>query len=298
MKRLISGLIVVALVFTLASSAAFADYMVSDNEMIESFSYVDEYGQMISVLAEQNETETIVRVYCDKRLTQKSILDSNSNQIYEERYDLDKDIQSRSTFIESMEYEEYDITVSHKPVSEVILETIPDLVISPYALINEPVDNSGLSASGYGDGYYYLGTDGGYYYAPNVYGDLYRKYTQTFDGYSKYWEFDIGMSLATIVGIVLKSNGPASAIGKVLVFTIQQVLGYAQAAEAKTYRFDYKYRVRINGSIQFETNRNITYWKIYSPTTGKQSWDEKSFNGGFSMANTEMILAAIKNYTS
>ena len=176
-----------------------------------------------------------------------------------------------------MEYEEYDITVSHKPVSEVILETIPDLVISPYALINEPVDNSGLSASGYGD---------------------LQKYTQTFDGYSKYWEFDIGMSLATIVGIVLKSNGPASAIGKVLVFTIQQVLGYAQAAEAKTYRFDYKYRVRINGSIQFETNRNITYWKIYSPTTGKQSWDEKSFNGGFSMANTEMILAAIKNYTS
>ena len=176
-----------------------------------------------------------------------------------------------------MEYEEYDITVSHKPVSEVILETIPDLVISPYALINEPIDNSGLSASGYGDGYYYLGTDGGYYYAPNVYGDLYRKYTQTFDGYSKYWKFDIGMSLATIVGIVLKSNGPASAIGKVLVFTIQQVLGYAQAAEAKTYRFDYKYRVRINGSIQFETNRNITYCKIYSPTTGRQSCDEKSF---------------------
>ena len=65
--------------FTLASSAAFADYMVSDNEMIESFSYVDEYGQMISVLAEQNETETIVQVYCDKRLTQKSILDLNSN---------------------------------------------------------------------------------------------------------------------------------------------------------------------------------------------------------------------------
>ena len=53
------------------------------------------------------------------------------------------------------------------------------------SLWNEPVENSGLSSSPYGDGYYLIGTDELTVH-PVIIGYLYRKYTRTYDGETAY----------------------------------------------------------------------------------------------------------------
>ena len=53
------------------------------------------------------------------------------------------------------------------------------------SLWNEPVENSGLSSSPYGDGYYLIGTDELTVH-PGITGYLYRKYTRTYDGETAY----------------------------------------------------------------------------------------------------------------
>ena len=49
-------------------------------------------------------------------------------------------------------------------------------------------------------------------------------------------------------------------------------------------------------SYWYNTYRNITYWKFYNTTTQITSWEQKTFNYGFSMSNFELVKAGIDNY--
>lgn len=69
------------------------------------------------------------------------------------------------------------------------------------SLWNEPVENSGLSSSPYGDGYYLIGTDELTVH-PGIIDYLYRKYTKTYDGETAYWTFDVHQTMAAIAAII------------------------------------------------------------------------------------------------
>lgn len=153
-----------------------------------------------------------------------------------------------------------------------------------------------LSPSGYNDGYYSLGSYGGYSHAPDVYGYLYRSYTRTYDGETKHWSWSAGDTLGAISAYISLFGGPVSAIISILLFTGAEVLAYNQSVDLATYTYDYRYRVRVYGAIHFTTERNITYWRIDNVTVGTTKWEEKSFNYGFSMANSEMVKTGIDNY--
>jgi len=91
-------------------------------------------------------------------------------------------------------------------------------------------------------------------------------------------------------------GGPVSAIISVLLFTAAEVLAYNHSIELATYTYDYYYKVRVYGAVYFTTYRNITYWRIENVETGTTKWDEKRFNDGFSLPNTEMVKAGIGEY--
>lgn len=94
----------------------------------------------------------------------------------------------------------------------------------------------------------------------------------------------------------INQQGELSAIVGILTFTGGLYLSYDQAIELETYTFDYHYRVRVEGDVYFTAERNITYWRIANVTEGTLTYEEKSFNYGFSMANTEMVKFGIDAY--
>jgi len=62
----------------------------------------------------------------------------------------------------------------------------------------EPIDNTGLTKTPYGDGYYTICSGGRYSYAPNVTATLSRKYTTQNLGLTKYYKFSDGDTLSQI----------------------------------------------------------------------------------------------------
>ena len=75
------------------------------------------------------------------------------------------------------------------------------------------------------------------------------------------------------------------------------ILAYEQALKVETHTFDYHYKVNVYGEVHFTAQRNITYWKLENTTDDIVKWEEKYFNYGFSLPNSEMIYIAINNYT-
>lgn len=226
--------------------------------------------------------------------TQESIADKNTKKINTEVYDLRCDI--RSYTVEKVDkIGNFVSYISHKPISteKIDIRNINDRAGS---INDEPVDNTGLSQSYFGGGYYYLGEYGGYYYAPEVYAQLHRKCDYTYDGETSTWKWDAGTTIGAISAYISMFGGPVSAIIGLLFFTAEGLLSYMQAIKLATYTFNYSYVVTVNYKSYFTTARNITYWKIENITENTEKWIEKNFNYGFSMANTEMVKAGIDNY--
>ena len=90
-------------------------------------------------------------------------------------------------------------------------------------------------------------------------------------------------------------SGPAFAVLGVVSIATNYV-DYRQSVRLATYDFHYTYRVRVSGAVHFITHRNITNWRIENVTEGRTTWERKSFNSGFSMANVEMVKAGIDRY--
>lgn len=292
MKKIVSLL----LVFVLALSMSTTAFATENSSAVGNtmFSYYNDEGEVVTVSISRTDTTATSKVYINGVLTQKAIADAVAKTIETEIYDLSASSRNSNQTVKSV-MNDFVTSVIHVPVSTEKI-SVANIVVQSRSIFDEPVDNSGLSSSGYGDGYYYLGSYGGYYYAPEVYGYLYRTYTRTYDGETKYWSWSAGDTLGAISAYIALFGGPVSAILSVLLFTAAEVLLYNQSIELATYTYDYYYKVRVYDTVHFTTQRNITYWRIENVETGTTKWEEKRFNYGFSMANTEMVKAGIDNY--
>ena len=271
-------------------------------EKIQTFSYINTNGEKINGVVKVSNNQAVSEIYVNGILSQKATADGNKKTIVTELYDSSK-IDFFSKSINSSDrvgsINGFKTYVTHKPVSSRKIDDkyfFDEYELYSYNdnLTNEPVDNTGLRTS-FG-GYYYLGHQRGPYYARNLFGYLHRKYTTTYEGETKYWSWGANETLGAISAYISLFGGPVSAIIGILIFTVGNVLAYAQAVKLETITFDYDYKVLVNGKDIFYTNRNITYWKIKNDTKNKVTWEQKSFNYGFSMSNYEMVKAGIDKY--
>lgn len=283
---------VFVLVFSLSSTVFAAETVTEVGNTM--FSYYNDEGEIVTISISRTSNTATSNVYVDGVLTQRSVANAATKTIETEVYDLST--SSRNTVqAEKGIMNGFTTSVVHAPLSAERID-VDSLEVQTTSIYNEPVDNTGLSPSVYGDGYYFLGSYGGLYYAPTVYGYLFRRYTRTYDGETHYWSWSANTTLGAISAYIALYGGPVSAIITVLIFTAGEVLAYNQSIELATYTYDYSYRVRVYGTIYFTTQRNITYWRIDNVTEGTTKWEEKQFNYGFSMANTEMVKIGIDNY--
>ena len=294
MKKIVSLLLSFVLVFSMSTTALATDNLSTAGDMI--FSYYNDEGEIVTIVITRTDTTATSNVYINGVLSQKAIANATTKTIDTEIYDLTMSSRNSGQAVKG-EMNGFTTSVIHAPVSTERIN-IADVEVQSRSIYDEPVDNTGLSSSGYGDGYYYLGSYGGFYYAPEVYGYLYRTYTRTYDGETKYWSWDVGDTLGAISVYITLFGGPVSAILSILVFTAQEKLAYDQAIELATYTYDYHYKVRVYGTVSFTAERNITYWRIDNVETETTKWEEKRFNYGFSMANTEMVKFGIDEYLS
>lgn len=175
-------------------------------------------------------------------------------------------------------------------------EASADMLASAFS--DEPVDNTGLTASGYSDGYYTLGSAKFTYSSARGY--LYRKYGTSYAGETSTWKFDAGTALSAIITYVeAVATGGSSAVLSVLFFTAENVLAYSAATKLETLKFTYNYRVRIdsgNMGIYFTPQRVKTYWKATNSSAQKVNYTQKSSDGGNAGSNSDFVRAGIDNY--
>ena len=256
----------------------------------EIYSYILNNGDIATVVNYKSSGKVISKVYINTVLKQKTTMDMNTMSMQTEIFDLPSS-EVNQEGVESSFNGVRNIT-THKVISN---ETVQNdgKILRAASIYSEPVDNTGLSV--YADGYYSLG-GWGYNNYTSAYANLYRSYTTTANGETRYWQWGAGETVSAISAYVSALGGPAAAVISVLVFTASSVLAYAQAVRLETLTFNYSYRVRVNGTIYFTTYRNITYWKINNSTTGNSRYEQKSFNAGFSSNNAEMCRMGIDAY--
>ncbi len=291
MKKITSLLLAVVFVF-LVAIPAFANESLHEGDS-EIFSYYNNQREIVTVVIVRTDAAATSKVYIDGVLTQESTANAITRTIDTKIYDLSASSQKRAEAIRGTS-NGFETSVIHAPVSNEKISTAY-VGVQSRSVDDEPVDNTGLFSSGYGDGYYFLGA-AKYDVAPEVYGYLYRTYTKTDDGPTKYWRWGLGETISAISAAVSLFGGPVSAVLSILAFTATQVLAYEQALELETNTFDYHYKVNVYGEVHFTAQRNITYWKIGNTTAGTVKWEEKSFNYGYTMANWQMIYSAVNNY--
>lgn len=292
MKKIISLLLVVSLFVPIYAIAN--DENTISGSYSECFSISNTEGNKIIVVTNRTDDTATAKVYVDGVLTQYSVANANTLEITTKCYG-----QIETTKVNpeqnTGEMGRFKTSVTYLPVSgETIGENIEILAVR--GINDEPVDNTGLTPAWFGGNYYFLGSYGNTYAAPNVYGYLFRKYTSTYDGETRYWSWGAGDTLSAIGAYISLAGGPVSAIISLLVFTTAEVLAYSQAIELATYTFHYDYEVLVYNEVYFTTYRNITYWRIDNVTEGTMKWERKRFNYGFGMANSEMVNTALANY--
>ena len=295
-KKVLSFIMSVILIFTLTTPSFAANTNILD-EGIQETSFIDQDGNEVYIKVTSNSNIATSEVYVNGRLTQSSTADRAMKTIYTDIYDINTNEKmfASPSVTKTGNMNGFQTFTNHKAVSNITIDTTVQISRAP-SIYDEPVENTGLQESAYNDGYYFLGKAGGYYYAPSTYGYLYRDYSKTYDGETHSWSWGAGETLSAIGAYIGLFGGPVSAIIGLLIFTGSAVLSYNQSVELATYTFDYDYKVRVSGSIHFTTNRNITYWKIENTTENTVKWEQKRFNYGFSMANSEMVKAGVDNY--
>jgi hypothetical protein len=278
------------------SIGALPVYASNSNHDSYAFSYVNQNGELITALVDKSNNVATTKVYINGILAQKSVADASSKTILTEIYDQKNTVLLKSS-TENHITNGFINTTIHKPVST---EKIPinQKVMTLTSIYDEPVENNGLSPSGYGDGYYLLGSAAGPWHAPDIYAYLYRKYTMSYTGETSTYVFGYGDTASAIIAYLslLMPGSLVFAIIGIIVFTAGEIVSYTQSIKLATYNFHYDYRVRIYGTIYFETFRGKLYWQIANLATGVTKWEYKSFNYGFSPNNGEMIAEAFYNY--
>lgn len=286
---------IVMVTILFVSIGALPVYASNSNHDSYAFSYVNQNGELVTTHVDKSNNIATSRVYINGILAQKSTADASSKTILTEIYD-QKTILLKSTS-ENHITSGFINTTIHKPVSTKKI-TIKQKAVTLASIYDEPVLNDGLSPSVYGDGYYLLGSTAGPWHAPDIYAYLFRKYTMSYIGETSTYVFGFGDTLSAItayLSLIMPGSLVFAAIG-VIVFTASQIVAYTQSIKLATYNFHYDYRVRIYGSIYFDTFRGKLYWQIANIATGVSKWEYKGFNYGFSPNNGEMIEEAFYNY--
>lgn len=169
---------------------------------------MNEAGNNVTVQSTYGNSTVSVDVYIDGVLNHRTIGDANTRYIHTEIFDLEEEeVRMNSTESAINETNGFFFVTTHSLLSESVLEE-EELILEPQALVSEPVDNTGLTRAPSGLGgsdwysYYYLGNHGGYYYAPSLYGDLYRSYTQAYVGETAFWTWDTWTTIGAIIAAV------------------------------------------------------------------------------------------------
>ena len=300
MRKIISMILVFAIIFSFTSNASASELIRTGKD--ESFSFYNE-GKLVTVKIRRMGNSAASEVYIDGVLSQKSVGSLTTKTINTKVYDLSAPLRYNAAKETVSKIGDFNSFTTHEPVSNIkIDEKINANSVKSIrrSITDEPVDNTGLSQSYFGGGYYYLGEYGGFYYAPDVYAQLHRKYSSKYEGETKTWRWGENETLGAISAYLSLFFGP-SLVGFIvtaLFFTAQGVIAYAQSIKLATFSFYYTYMVTIKYKSYYGAWRDMTYWKIENTTAGTTKWKLKSFNGGFGVSNTEMVKAGIDNYVA
>lgn len=255
-------------------------------------------GNHVQVVTEKSGDSSVAKVYKNDILIQSSRASATNKTIATTVYD--QSLKANNAGKTQYKENGFLITVVHSPISsEKISPALANRAVTLSRDYNdEPVDNSGLSQSGYRDGYYLLGKDS-LTEAPNVMGYLYRNYNRIYDGETSTYTWTTGDTVSTVAAYYsLISGSLAGIVISIMTFTYQQYCSMNQAIKLETYTFNYYYRVRVNGTIYYDNGfRGKDYWLIYNTTTGTKKYDFK-YDSSPSVGGTnfDMIQTGIENY--
>lgn len=301
------GNMIVVLLTAIPVSALNSHYNLELFKNKEKLHFKSSTGDLIDIHFDLIDNKPTSKLYRNGFLYQKTTVNLEDNTMTSEIFDLETIEANKLSMVGEKVNDVlgFKNTTVHKPKSnERIdinnLESRNLIGINSYedniAIDNEPVDNTGLNPDGHG--YYSLGRAGDFYYAPGLYGYLYRKYDpDTYIGETSTWTWHTGTTMSAIVAALgLLSGNLIAAIIGILVFGADLIISYNQSVKLETHTFHYEYQVRIYLETFFETFRNKTYYKIHNTTTGQTNWELKSFNYGFALSNLEMVRTGIDNY--
>lgn len=176
---------------------------------------------------------------------------------------------------------------------------LSDASIQPNFTYFEPVDNTGLEPSVYGDGYYFITSANPLYWSPDTSGFLFRYYyVSNTDNVVNFWSYmgDEYQTILLMLGNILNNLTLENLFITVLDFGINMVLDYSQYGTSERATHYNQYRVRVNMDIQFIPYRSIRYWAAINNTTGTANYEQDTFLSGFSQGNLDMIRIGCENF--
>ena len=307
--RKISALCIIAILISLLCPLTNATEMKYTDEILNySYEFLNQNGENITVKIYKDTEQVKTLVYLDEELAQATECDLTTGDMLTTIYNGNR-AEVISENLENLDISEM-ITESDKIFVDPEEQQSDSAVLSEAvvadtteALVNEPRDNTGLTESGYNDGYYYIGSTS--YTYSTARGYLYRHLSGAeYLGLTRYYNWNAGTTLSAIITAVtvLYAARVAEALAAILEFTASETLAYAQSAKVQTYEYHYQYSTRVNdGSygnyeIYYTTSRSKVYQKIYNITNGEEIFVYDYLSGGFSGSNNEIIKAGIDNY--
>lgn len=288
------------------------------NTQVSYYRHYSDDGTVMDIITEENGSEVIVKNFNDGVLAEQSRRKVGENIIYNEIFDL----ESEGDMEEQQKIESSGITifVTHRNRSDERLNEIQkeqlrlsetkELKVertavaaastTPMNIVAAPMDNTGLKASGYNDGYYYL-SESTISTIPGIVGKLYRKYTSKDKGLQDRWVWGTKQTVSAMSNIIAMTYAIYTANAVQIVLSIlaisDNVAEFTQTVETRYYHFDYRYKVRVGSPVYFATDRQKYYWKIFNVNTGRYEWiEEVAARDGFLDTDMAMIKNGIEEY--
>ncbi len=312
MKRIVSLILTTVMLFTMGTykisaynieekdCATYVDSLSGDIMTIEAISTAtnmrssseDIYQTCILRNGQYEETITI-------DLKKDTILHEYSNGSIKE------DSLSDIVTIRDVDVNRSEDSVTYQ-LEEELVPLSTDYVGSETFELNSAGMQKELPGASFFDTYCAMGSRGGYYYAPTVYGFLQRKNMGIEEvNFSRRFDFDEGTTIGTAASIIkafIENQGLMILleVALALLDPAQSVVdAWSVEFEKRTYKWNYRVRLNSNmGEIIYTTYRTRDYWKSYNIATGVPIYEYAGsrYDDGFLLANTELIKAAIDSY--
>lgn len=315
-RRILSYIMIMAVLVVEFLMPMCADAEEDLNTQVSYYRHYSDDGTVMDIITEENDSEVIIKNFNDGVLAEQSRRKVGENVIYNEIFDL----ESENDMGDPQKIESNGITIfvthckrSDEKLNEIQKERLSETnelkvegtaiaaaSTKPMNVVGAPMDNTGLKASGYNDGYYYL-SESTISTIPGVVGKLYRKYTPKNKGVQKRDVWDVGATVTSIASLVqvvynIASGKAVSVVLAVITFS-NNVVKVKQTVETQYHHFDYRYKVRVGSPVYFATDRQRYYWKIFNVNTGQYEWiEEVAAKDGFLDTDMAMIKNGIEEY--